>query len=514
MIPSSVRMKHPSSLSLSLPRQFDRWLAEPAPDHYFEITECALSAASSLESTDFMVEILPEAGLSASPSRPNLVKPHLYREALQKVSGPIKPNRVRTALVIPDYAVRMAILDFDHFPPDDSERLALIRFRLRKTVPFHIDEAPVSYSIQSTRQGHVEVLVVAVADPILKEYESLFTEAGFRVGLVLPSSLAALSRCEVPKEGVTAFVRTDGRTVSLFLLERERVRLVRCLDLTSAEDESVLTPHSEAVIPLLEQTLAFAEDQLGVPVSSILLSGFGSETEVISAAINEQSGIACQTPAADAADGTSPGLGLLGLLEQLRSHAISSVNIASRPFARERAQKAGLVTACIVLSCSLLLMLGFMMHEQLGARKIRKSLAEQTAGLHSLQLEQTRYLSILTQPQNADVFAWSVLLNELIAHRGLSWARIFEDLSTVLPPNMRLIGIRLPQVTEENVNGMDRVQLDMVVATDQPATLLDLLRGLQSSDLFDSAKVMSQTSPTQDDPTCKFRILVSYAQKI
>ena len=42
----------------------------------------------------------------------------------------------------------------------------------------------------------MEILAVAIANPILQEYEAIFLEAGHRVGLVVPSLIAALPFCE------------------------------------------------------------------------------------------------------------------------------------------------------------------------------------------------------------------------------------------------------------------------------------------------------------------------------
>jgi len=39
------------------------------------------------------------------------------------------------ALILPDYCIRLAILDFDEFPSGPEEQLALIRFRLKRSVP-------------------------------------------------------------------------------------------------------------------------------------------------------------------------------------------------------------------------------------------------------------------------------------------------------------------------------------------------------------------------------------------
>jgi hypothetical protein len=121
-----------------------RWVAEPAPDHYFEITERSLSGASSRDASPPIVEMLEERGLTASPSVPNLLKPQLYRDALLKAfSGRSNAKRTRTALVIPDFAVRMAVLDFEEFPAVEEARMALLRFRLRKIVPFRIADAAI-----------------------------------------------------------------------------------------------------------------------------------------------------------------------------------------------------------------------------------------------------------------------------------------------------------------------------------------------------------------------------------
>ena len=94
----------------------------------------------------------------ASPAAPNLLKPQLYLEALRELS-PVQPGKHPTAgLVIPDYAVRMAVIDLEEFPSGENERLSLLRFRLRKTVPFHIDEAQLSYSVQVNEPKRIEVL--------------------------------------------------------------------------------------------------------------------------------------------------------------------------------------------------------------------------------------------------------------------------------------------------------------------------------------------------------------------
>ena len=57
-------------------------------------------------------------------------------------------------MILPDYAARVSVLDFDSFPSTPEEQLSLVRFRVKKTIPFDIDSAAVSYYVQpAPRQG-------------------------------------------------------------------------------------------------------------------------------------------------------------------------------------------------------------------------------------------------------------------------------------------------------------------------------------------------------------------------
>lgn len=190
------------------------------------------------------------------------------------------------------------------------------------------------------------------------------------------------------------------------------------------------------------------------------------------------------------------------------------MNLATEPFRKERAQTAAYAAGCAILFCSLLVLIGMVLHERAAAAGIRKQIDAQQAQLQALQKQQSAFSNVLARPQNADVFSTNVFLNDVIARRSVSWTRVFEDLKTVVPSNMRVEVIRLPQIGAREVGGVDQVQLDMVVGTDRPETITSLLKKLESSSLFGAASVINQTPPTQNDPLYKFRVMVSYAQKL
>ena len=119
-------------------------------------------------------------------------------------------------LVVPDSAVRVLLLDFDELPAKAAEALPVVRFRLKKLLPFDADDAAVSYQIMATSRGIVQVIAVAMPREVLEDYENVVREAGFEPGAVLPSTLAALaglSESETPllvvnagSEGVTTAI--------------------------------------------------------------------------------------------------------------------------------------------------------------------------------------------------------------------------------------------------------------------------------------------------------------------
>jgi type IV pilus assembly protein PilN len=148
------------------------------------------------------------------------------------------------------------------------------------------------------------------------------------------------------------------------------------------------------------------------------------------------------------------------------------------------------------------------------AADLRRRIDADSARLRTLQQVQSKFSAVLSKPENADVFSNSVFLNQLIARRGLSWSHAFSDLEKVLPDDLRLLAIRLPQVAEQNAQGVNHVQLDMVVGTMRPESFLVMLKRLEESKDFGATSVVNQTPPAQNDPYFKYRLTVAYAQKL
>ena len=115
----------------------------------------------------------------------------------------------------------------------------------------------------------------------------------------------------------------------------------------------------------------------------------------------------------------------------------------------------------------------------------------------------------MRRPENAEVLERSLFLNTLIERKAISWTKLFHDLQGVVPPTVRLVSVRLPEVDNQN-----QVLLDMVVSAKEVAPVLDLFRKFESSPQFGPTTLVNTLPPSQTDPYFRYHVTVSYAQKL
>jgi type IV pilus assembly protein PilM len=293
-----------------------RWTKEPPPEYFFEVSQRGIAWAHPRNGGAVRLHPFVENALDVSPVQPNMLRFNILESGVPNVSGKNNQRRVKAGLVVPDYAVRISVLDFEEFPSDEEQRLALVRFRLKKAVPFSIDEAQVSCSIQSAdpEQKRYEVLAAAIFRPVLDEYEGLLRSRGFQIGLVLPSSIATLPLCSCAGLELSLLAKLSGEILSILLLEGQRIRLARCVDLRSEENSD--DDHESVITTLLHQTLAYAEDELGESVRHLLLCGFNRNGEAIGSSIQNELGLSWEPLLSRLGTPSQENAGLLGLMEQ------------------------------------------------------------------------------------------------------------------------------------------------------------------------------------------------------
>jgi len=174
--------------------------------------------------------LLAEGVIAPQLKGGNVVNRVAALTAVKKALEAVALKERQTTLVVPDAAVRVLLLDFDQLPTKSAEALAVVRFRLKKLLPFDADDAIVSYQVMSATKGSVHVLAVAIPRDVLAEYESLVRDAGFEPGAVLPSTLAACAgMAEV--DAAALLVNAGESSVTTAIVQGGILLLHRTVDL-------------------------------------------------------------------------------------------------------------------------------------------------------------------------------------------------------------------------------------------------------------------------------------------
>ena len=263
-----------------------RWLGEPSHPHLVcEVSSAGVAAARlaghgrrALESHAF--EPVPPGAVAPSPVELNLADSAAVGSALDRVLARVAghAHSVEFALIIPDVVVRVFLLQFDAFPKSAAEAVPLLRFRLRKSVPFETEDSSVSYSIQpagppSAPAGSIHVLAAIARQKIIRQYEELLEARQKRVATVLSSTLAALPLVDDARPSLLA--RLAGNTLTTAIVRSGALAVYRCTAL-QAPPETLLPQN---LLDEIYPSIAYYQDTWGAPVAEVRLAGFGARTE-------------------------------------------------------------------------------------------------------------------------------------------------------------------------------------------------------------------------------------------
>jgi len=280
-------------------------LQDPPPSMVFELSEAGVAVARLEGKTELDFRPLKPGVLALSPLKDNVVIPDELTAAVREMAPRNgKTKRRDIALILPDYSVRVAVLDFDTLPSDHKERLSLIRFRVRKSLPFDVESAAISYFAQPGQGKKLDVVVVVAPLEVISGYEASFRAAGLNAGLVTTSALAALNLVEAG--GITVVAKVTGGVLTVMVLEQGRLKLVRCLEVHANDIAEIGAD--------LYPTFVYIEDNFGAKAERLLLCGFGDRMETARSQFHLELGVEVEPVRSSLMTPGENEAGLLGYL--------------------------------------------------------------------------------------------------------------------------------------------------------------------------------------------------------
>jgi type IV pilus assembly protein PilN len=184
------------------------------------------------------------------------------------------------------------------------------------------------------------------------------------------------------------------------------------------------------------------------------------------------------------------------------------INLASQPFRRDRAIMVAGVAAGVALVLTLAGLAYLYSVDRAESAELRREVNRLNRQTAASGAEQARLEAILRKPENSTVMEDSVFINSLLYHKGISWSRLFADLESTVPYNVKLIALA-PSIDSRNV-----VVLDISVAASEPKALLEFAIALEKSSVFHDVYPHNTQPPTQSEPFYRGRVTVNYAQKL
>lgn len=227
--------------------------------------------AGRIADTGSMMDACVSHELSPGSVVPDLVEPNLRErnsvfQALRNTLGSVSGRSRDVIAVLPDAAVRVVLLDFEALPANRVEAEAVVRFRLKKSLPFDIDKAKVSYQSQTSTTSGLRVIAAVALASVVDDYESVFREAGYTPGVVLPSMLAALGVAQ--SSGPTLIVKVDARTTSIAIMDKQQLLLFRTL-----ENARGVTITGEQLAEEVYPSVVFFQDTYHMNIDRIFVAG-------------------------------------------------------------------------------------------------------------------------------------------------------------------------------------------------------------------------------------------------
>jgi type IV pilus assembly protein PilM len=216
------------------------------------------------------IEPLPAGAVTGALGAPNMSDVGAVAASIGRAFQQAGLRARRVSLVVPDSIARVSLVRFESVPAKAADLDELIRWQIRKTTPFPLDDAVVSATPGLTGPGAHEFIVSVARRDVVQQYERACEMAGAHAGIVDLATFNVVNAVlagGAPAAGDWLLVHATPTYVSLAILRGGHVIFYR----TRGDDAD------GSLADLVHQTAMYYEDRLnGRQFSRVLLSGGSS----------------------------------------------------------------------------------------------------------------------------------------------------------------------------------------------------------------------------------------------
>jgi hypothetical protein len=232
----------------------------------------------------FAVIPLPPGLIVPSLTKPNIASVPDFVTAMKSAIAKAEAKSMKMSLAIPDASAKSAIYVMDTLPSSESERQQLLKWKLKKAVPFNVEESHLSYWEKKTSNGKHVLLTVCICREVLNQFEDAFQKMGIQMGYVTLSSFAAVEfLAHFDPEAIQKSVlllRLGATDTSSLIMQEGRVSFFRHSERNGYEEPALApttpkptqTPYQEIYDELYPCVIYYQDKLSSQPLAKIYVA--------------------------------------------------------------------------------------------------------------------------------------------------------------------------------------------------------------------------------------------------
>ena len=180
----------------------------------------------------YSIKEIPDDALGGSIFHPEIKEKETIMNAIKESCFKIGFRSAKISLIIPDNIVRVSLMSFQEVPSSRKQLIDMIIWKMKKSIPYKIEETMISYQILKNGDSSRENLVLVSLMPknILGQYEDLFNDLSVRVGLIDISafSIYNLFRTRMQSTGDVGIINCSYNYFTFMIVRKGNLLFFRC----------------------------------------------------------------------------------------------------------------------------------------------------------------------------------------------------------------------------------------------------------------------------------------------
>jgi type IV pilus assembly protein PilM len=209
---------------------------------------------------------LPAGALEVTPFKANIHSVDVVAEALKALWSRNKFKSSRVCLLLPDRSALAFHVTMEHSARNHAECLELIRFKLKKSVPFRMEDGHIAYFTPAGSPDHSasQLWVIVLSHAVLHQYEAFVQSAiDAECGLVDLATLNLMNlahsemRARSLEDRDILYVNLNRDYISLAITQKHQLASFRTRPLDAGADPVA------AAMEEVHPTNMYYQDKLG-----------------------------------------------------------------------------------------------------------------------------------------------------------------------------------------------------------------------------------------------------------